>query len=216
MTYPKAYKGVKKLFSAEILDLIASLLLLIVAVLGYIAAKSPEESDAFYASATLIAILGLAAVGMLLLSLLLQLIGIIQASKDEDEFKKAVLAILVSIVLSIVVSIFKEQFPLGESLYEALSPVISFYISAKVITGIMNLALGLEQRSMINLGKVLLVLLFIILIAQVAPQLYKLIFAKNLEETVSSAIDSGVSVVRFLRNVLNIVYLSKAKTMLEK
>ena len=84
MTYPHAHKGVKKLFISELIAIIVSLLPFVGTILVNLDPNYPNGS---LSSVGLY--LGLAGVVGLIVVFILQLIGLIQAGKDESSFKIA-------------------------------------------------------------------------------------------------------------------------------
>ena len=98
MKFPHAYKGVKKLFIAEILGVIMAVLMITAAVLVAIGLKN---EPALLAGGTV----GLVGSIILIVMFVLQLVGLIQGGKDEPLIKIALFFTLAAIVLSLVATI---------------------------------------------------------------------------------------------------------------
>ena len=109
MTLPNAYKGVKKLFIAEILQIAAIVLLLIGLVAYGVAAMDYEAFGKLTRGMTGVAIGSLISIcGALLLpfiAFILTLVGLNQASKDEHDYmRKAFLCTIWALILAVIAS----------------------------------------------------------------------------------------------------------------
>ena len=112
MRYPNAAKGIKKIYLAEILGILA---LVLAIVLGIMVAGShvdtsisgEEAAQALQAAnvGTPFVILGIAMMLIMLASYVLNLIGVVNASKDDEGFKRALWALLASIAFGVVAAI---------------------------------------------------------------------------------------------------------------
>ena len=106
MKFPNAAKGVKKIFNAEIISLIAALIGGAGLIPGLIGA-SQETGDSV--GTTLLAVSGalLIVSGIaLLVAGIMNIIGFIQAAKDEEGIKRAVLCAVFSALFAFVAAFF--------------------------------------------------------------------------------------------------------------
>ena len=109
MKFPNAAKGVKKIFNAEIISLIAALIGGAGLIPGLIGA-SQETGDSV--GTTLLAVSGalLIVSGIaLLVAGIMNIIGFIQAAKDEEGIKRAVLCAVFSALFAFVAAFFENQ-----------------------------------------------------------------------------------------------------------
>ena len=109
MTLPNAYSGVTKIFIAEILQIVGSVLAIIslVSVLG-VAGVYVETGDAngVVGFAAMAGVFALLAAGLAIIALVLNLVGLKQASKDEpDRMGKAFVFAIVTLILSVIVGV---------------------------------------------------------------------------------------------------------------
>ena len=102
MRFPNAHEGVKKIFTAEVLMLIVTLGTLIVNGL----AMSQNRSDGLIAAAAIVLVVA----GIIsIIAFIMNLLGIIQARKDESKFTYALYAVIGGIVASLVQSAFPDN-----------------------------------------------------------------------------------------------------------
>ena len=104
MTFPNAYHGVKKIFTAEILSIIAAFLALVTAVVAIVAAVSMAAGEEDAAAAAGLGTVGLIiASGVLyIISYIMNLVGLHQAGKDEANFKTAFIIMIFTLILTVV------------------------------------------------------------------------------------------------------------------
>ena len=140
MRYPNAFKGVKKIWLAEILKLLAAVvgivLLVIVAANGSINLENVVVNENVK---TVVGVLGIAVGLLALVAFILNLIGLIGARKDETSFGNALLFTLLGIAASIVMSVWSDKTRLVKSM-EVVITLCSLFASYYVLTGIINLA----------------------------------------------------------------------------
>ena len=106
MAYPNAYKGVKKIYNAEMLILLASIA---ANVAGMVLDNAEKKGSAPTGTlVTVLAVLGFGAIILLIVGGIMTLVGLNNASKDEDYFKKGFSAAIVSLVVTVVASILPQ------------------------------------------------------------------------------------------------------------
>ena len=106
MRFPNGYKGVKKLFASEILNIVTTLLLFVTAVLNIINSKKSSDDRFIAAVFILLLIAGIVAI----LSFLLQIIGINQSRKDGRYFGSALIFLFAGIPADVVASLTEGTF----------------------------------------------------------------------------------------------------------
>ncbi len=106
MRFPNGYKGVKKLFASEILNIVTTLLLFVTAVLSIINSKKSSDDRFIAAVFILLLIAGIVAI----LSFLLQIIGINQSRKDGRYFGSALIFLFAGIPADVVASLTEGTF----------------------------------------------------------------------------------------------------------
>ena len=140
MRYPNAFKGVKKIWLAEILMLLAAALgiaLIVIAALnGTFEGEQVTVSDSVAGISGVIAIVTAL---LMLVAFVLNLIGLISARKDEKAFGTALLVTLIGIVTSVISSVWSKNATLVKWM-DLATTLCSLYASYFVLTGIANLA----------------------------------------------------------------------------
>ena len=141
MRFPNAFRGVKKIWLAELLMLLAAAVGIILIVL--IAANSTLVDGQVIvdkvAVETPAGILGICTALIALVAFVLNLLGLINARKDDSAFSIALLVTLLGIVASVISSIWSGNQGLVKWMDTVLT-ICSLFASYYVLTGIANLA----------------------------------------------------------------------------
>ena len=105
---PTLQKGLKRLFSSAVLEIVAAILViigLITTVIGLAAALATGGSTGSLIAAGVGPILILISGILVIIAAILSLVGIINVSKENNRFKTALYAVLIGLVVSIINSI---------------------------------------------------------------------------------------------------------------
>ena len=141
MRFPNAFRGVKKIWLAELLMLLAAVVGIILIVL--IAANSTLVGEEVIvnedAVKTPAAILGIGTTLIALIALVLNLLGLFNARSDDAAFRIALLVTVLGIVASAISAIWSTNAGLVKWMDTALT-IFSMLASYYVLTGIANLA----------------------------------------------------------------------------
>lgn len=138
MKYPNALRGIKTIHVAELCTLVLTVISLGMLILEQLVEDHEAVLGPYYG---IVAALSLAA-------LVLELVGIFTASKEEALFLKAACAMGLSLLLSFGV-LFIEEGQLLRTLIELLCIVPTLYCSVSVIQGIMHLAELLKDTGLL-------------------------------------------------------------------
>ena len=158
MRFPNAYNGVKKIFSAEILHLVAVILMAVGLVTAVIAgvvgtavgdAAELTEGEFVVTVGGIIGAVSILAVGgiLALIAFILQIVGVGQAMKDESYFKTAFIFIFVGIactVLSCIPDTVLTDFFI--SLFRTLGQISQLLVTIYIIGGIQHILAHPGQR----------------------------------------------------------------------
>ncbi len=162
MKFPNAAKGIKKLFTAEVLYLISVILI----GLGTIFALVSQSSEGLA-----VIILSSVAVGgiIAIVALVLQIVGVIQASKDEASFKGVIYVTLFGIAVSVVASLLSALFrdnAILPSISNLVSSIVSVISTVLIILGICNLMNQIgKQDLVVKGGKVLRIIVWLAILS---------------------------------------------------
>ena len=219
MKFPNAAKGVKKIFNAEIISLIAALIGGAGLIPGLIGA-SQETGDSV--GTTLLAVSGALLIVSsiaLLVAGIMNIVGFIQAAKDEEGIKRAVLCTLFSALFAFVAAFFENQTGFLGGLGTVLSSiatVLNMLVALFMIGGLMNLSEKCSRPDMVKRGHSILTTIIVSYIVTFALDIlvrfgaYTSSFGAGLIDWLSS-LSALFSVFIY---VLELIYLAKAKKML--
>ena len=151
MKFPNALKGVSKIYTAEILALIAAFVIVLAIIFGAcgigFADVGEETVGGILALGALVFVLAFTV--LTVISYVINIVGFSAASKDEPAFKRALIAIVVGIVAIILAAVFSNKDTTAakiiSSLASAVSTACELLITFYCIDGIKNLAVKLDK-----------------------------------------------------------------------
>ena len=138
MRYPNAYKGVKKMFVAEIINLVAGVLSVVAAVMLVIVAKDVSDVGELYKFLPYVIVL-IAAVAAMFVASIVHLIGIINASRDDQNFTTALYLLIAGVVASLSMLFFKSG-SLWYGLFESVERIFTSLATVFVMLGLIGFA----------------------------------------------------------------------------
>lgn len=241
MKFPNAYSGVKKIFTGEILSIIGIALLIITAVLALVAAAAgiaTETADAQTASA-LSAVAGGFLIGtvvfgagcavLMIISFILQIVGVSKASKDEPRFKTAFFLIMVGIIstsVSILTETASSFFPslfggnvlaMLEVFFSNLARIVTILVTYYIIEGITSLADRIGNEKISKQGKTILNLILLFLVLSLIAAITSDVFHHNgTNAIIASVLSLAAAIIEFVAYIIYLVFLGKAKKMLKE
>jgi uncharacterized protein with PQ loop repeat len=215
MRFPNAAAGVKKIFTAEILSLIAGFATVLASIGGLlaVAAATAADSDsdaaaaAGLAGAGVFAIFGIAAAILLVIAFILQLVGINKAKADEPAFKTALIFIFVGIAATLVGGFINND--TVKTIFDIISSVASLCVTLYIIQGIKNLADRLNDGAVSAKGNKIFMLIAIMYAIKLLASIIAL-FAP----TVAGILGLVAAIVGIVQYIIFLTYLSQAKKML--
>ena len=211
MKFPNAFAGVKKLYIAEILAIIALILTLITTVAAFFTIGVIDRGleEAVNPSLVVTGVFAIVTAILVLIAFVLDLVGLSQAGKDEPTFKYALIVAIVGIVASAASSFLPDG--AGKELLTLLYEIGINLVAVFSIAGIMALAKKSMNAEMEERGTFLLKLIIAsIIIANVADIIYRF-FANG-------AVVLGIVaiVIDLAASLLYLGYLNRARKMLEE
>lgn len=221
--FKNAYEGIKKIFTAEIIMLIASIVALVGAIVTVTADPNAVKDALNNASGTSlptsVVILGIVALAFgicALVAFILNLVGLVQAKKDEANFNTALLLTIAGIVVSIISGIFSKN----ESVNSFLNTAVELaYLLATmfIVYGIISLAKQLKNTPVETKGNRLLKLIVIVYGVGIAAKLLSAIFtAAKLDPIIIGIVGIISALLTVVSHLIYISLLSDAKKMLAK
>ena len=202
MTFPKAERGIKIVFLAQISFMLASIFSTASAIGNminyYIYINFPEE-ELLLAPFLIIAIL---AVIFLLAGFALTIIGVLKASGEDENFKVALYSILFGVALSIIGMIWSG------------TTLTSFLAIIYVIQGIRSLSLKLDKKEMDQTGSRLYTLFSVFYVIETCSNIAILIFNDNSSFIIVSLLQIFFNIMSVVQYLIFMLYLRKAIKML--
>ena len=198
----------QKIFSAEILMIIVTLGTIVVQAI----ALSGNDSERSF---SIMAIVLMAAGIISIIAFIMNLLGIIQARKDEQQFTYALYAVIGGIVASLVQSAFPNN-GLVVDAANTVSSICSALATYFVIGGILNLAEQLGNADMIAKGKRARIIVVTLWLIVVILQLLGTIFGTGNDTLmlIESVLLVAAGVLSIILYFVYLSYLSKSRTML--
>ena len=222
--FPRARKGVKKIFAAELITLFVSLAsgFLLIFFESEIR-QLPQTIKGLSNGGSLemngwivLIIIGLAGVLSLFASLI-NLIGYIQASRDETSFLGALIFMLLNVVLSGFGSYFQQSSEVFAGVFTISASIAELFMIILTVKGLVNLSYNLNSRKMVARGNVLLRLIAVICLLSVVAEI--LVFMFRLNVFVTSLLFSIMItnlVLSLVYYIIYLVYLSGCCAMLSE
>jgi len=220
MRFPNACKGLKKIFYAELISLIALVPYAVSMVLIQFLPEEINENNAEMLPAeVVVTILSLVSLVLMTVAYVLNIIGYVNASKDNESFKKAMLLTIAGLVLTVVSGIMENvnASPILTNTFDSMEQILDLLITLTTISGIVTLSVTYGDLRMVESGKALFKFLFAIYL----PTLIAYVFVYMLRNTRSAAILAvTVTLISFVLNavysLLYLRYLYRAVNMLEE
>jgi len=215
MKFTNAFEGVKKIFAAEILALIASVCGTIALALPVVALVAAANQSGGGTAASLggLVVVGIATVVLSIIAFIFKLIGVNKASKDEPAFKIAFYMILAGIVVSVLTGIFSSNSTVS-SIMSAIGEIVNLAVTVYIIQGIKNLAQRLGDDKMVKSGDTLFKYIIAIYILVIIAQIVIMILQNGAAVVVALVIIVISGILEIIQYILYIRYLAKAKKML--
>lgn len=220
MRFPNACKGLKKIFFAELISLIALVPYAVSLVLIQFLPEEINKNNAEILPAeVVVTILSILSLVMMTVAYVLNIIGYVTASKDNESFKKAMLLTIAGMVLTVVSGIMENANgnPILTNTFDSMENILDLLITLMTISGIVTLSVTYGDLRMVESGKALFKFLFAIYL----PTLIAYVFVYLLRNTRSAAILAvTVTFISFALNtvysLLYLRYLYRAVNMLEE
>ena len=216
MRFPNAYRGVKKIWLAELLMLLAAIVgIIMVIVMAANGTMVGEDIVINEGVKTPIAILGIITAVIALVAFILNLVGLINANNDDSAFRIALLVTILGVVASAISAIWSNNETLNKWMDTAIT-ICSMFASYYVLTGIANLAekmsdaatkaLALKSRTLVE-GSFCATALFKLIIS---------IFKIQNGSTISTILAVVALLLELVSYILYLRALNKGKQMLAR
>ena len=214
--FKNAYEGVKRIYKAEILALIGSILLLIGSIISAFGLRTGENTASGEGLLVGGGLLVIAAAVLMIIAAIMNIVGVSRALKDESAFKNALIALLCGIAANILVSAFSNNLTIN-NIGKAMVNVTEILASYYICTGIINLAGHLGDSDVSARGTKVRSILMGIWIASAVLNVLATLFGTNeTMKVVIGVIAIVTGIISIVAYFLYIGLLGRAKDMLAK
>ena len=220
MKFPNAAKGVKKIFTAEVLNLIGTIVMVIAAIVATIggaiaAGAQTEEGWALALGGGGMVALILIAVSMILATIayIMNLVGVINASKDETNFKSALIFLIVGIVTTILVAVFRNN-PVVYSMLLSLGNLMNVFVNIFVIAGGVKLADRMNRGDVSTKGTNVLKLIIVVAILSLIASLISSFMGGMVASVMAAVLFIVGLVLNIIKYFMYLSFLSQLKKAL--
>ena len=150
MEYENSRTGLRKIYKAQFLSIIAAIIgivsVVVMAILGKAIQSNAEEIN----NTDLISVLFLIAAGVVsIIAFFLNFVGVGKASRDDESFKNALIMLVVGIGASVLSSALQNRLPSLAKYLDYLHDISTLFVSYYVIGGCMSIA---EKKKDVNLA----------------------------------------------------------------
>lgn len=213
MKHLDAAKGLHIIIAAEIIALVASVIAVIVSVFSLPSVDISELTH--YSFKTIDVILLITIFVLYIIAYILEVFGILCASKDEPAFKISLYAIIASIILTVLSGIFHENETIDFILSIGLD-VAQFFLVHYIIHGIMHLSEHLGRHEITKKGPRIFRVIYIGIIFEVIVRIIEIIYGKKAGEELAMPFEVVANIIKSLEYFLFLVYIIKGSRMLWK
>lgn len=226
MRFPRAAKGVTKIFVAEVMTLISVLIWgVLLAITSASGGVDNLDLSGEMSSSSLTIVIACLAVGVLmLLAVLLRVIGYIQAAGDEEYFTRAIIYAIISFVLSIITAFLQNKDGLVMqwiyTIVLAVAQLMQLLVLTSTINGLRELSYQCRRDDLVSRGGTIMKLISTIYSLNIALIILNRFFRIFLSEDVVSTITIIVAIIIVLLTVIGYIlyfgYLGKSSRMLKR
>lgn len=226
MMFPKAKKGVTKIFIAEICTLIAAVVSGIVSVL--VTKAGGIENFSFEGNMTsssqIVLICSITAAVLLLLSALFKIIGYIQAAGDEEYFTRAIIYAVIGVVLYVIAGFLQNKTGnVMEWIYTiviAVAELMQLLVMTSTVNGLAELSYrcrrdDLESRGS-TINKIVGTVFSLNIALVIGGRLLKLFVNETVINTITVIVTVIIVILTVIAYILYLGYLGKVSSMLRR
>ena len=150
MEFENAKIGLRKVYNAQILSIIASIIGIVGTVVMTVLGKAIQSGAENYNSSDIISVIFLIVAGIIgIIAFILNFVGIGRTSKDDESFKNALIMLVIAIAASVIGSAIQNKFPGTAKYLDYLHDLATLFVSYYVIGGCMSIA---EKKNDVNLA----------------------------------------------------------------
>lgn len=220
--FPNALDGVKKIYTAEILMLIAAILGIVgavAAIAGAAAASAASQAGAEgmlgAAGGAIIGagVFAIAAGVLSIIGFIMNIVGVTRGARDEGQFKSAQIAIIVGIICSVISVFFQSG--LLSAIVKVATDICEILATYFIVSGIIHLAEQLGDQAMASRGLTIRKLILIVWIVSCVLGAISSFFSISSAVTVVGSVLGIIAlIVSLVSYIMYLRLLSQARKML--
>ena len=207
MKYPNVYKGIAKILTSEILEAVISVMMAVFVIYTSTLARDASGSGAVPGVLSFMIVIS----GIGILSLVLYLVGVVQARKEEHEFQLALIMTIIALAMQITGMAVGFVSPVIAEWIEFGCEIIGLIAFESVVSGVVNIAKKIGDEKVLSIGKKMRILVTFIWIAMIS--------AKGMEFISGDAaeyVKLAHAVLELVDHILYVILLVKGRRMLER
>ena len=206
MSFPNAYKGISRILSAQCIQLICSVLTIIGAVLAIVySLNSTDYVTLTEISGTVVLI----AMIFGIIAIIMNLVGISTARKDDSQFSTAFIFCVISLILGIAAGVIELINPTIADWISFVQKIASFAVIEHVVAGIISLATQLKDQEVADLARKIRTIISILYCVAII-----LSVIGNVDKSLTNIFSVADVILEMAVFIVYIVLLTKAKKML--
>ena len=150
MEFENAKNGLRKVYNAQILSIIAAIIGIVSAAVMAVLGKAIQSNAESVNTTDVVSIIFLIVAGILaIVAFILNFVGIGRTSKDDESFKNALMMLVIAIAASVIGSAIQTKFPGTAKYLDYLHDLATLFVTYYVIGGCMSIA---EKKNDVNLA----------------------------------------------------------------
>ena len=150
MEFENAKIGLRKVYNAQILSIIASIIGIVSAAVMAVLGKAIESNGGSVNTTDVISVIFLIVAGIIaIIAFILNFVGIGRTSKDDESFKNALIMLVIAIAASVISSALQSRFPSTAKYLDYLHDIATLLVTYHVIGGCKSIA---EKKNDVNLA----------------------------------------------------------------
>ena len=212
MKYPNASIGIRRIYVSEIIALIASIITAVSSVIF----MACYEDPALIAAAGVFNIAVLVSLSIFIFSYILQITGIVRATKDEPAFRVSLIAIIAALVITVLECFFFAGNPLVTFILELAGDVAEFFLVHYIIHGIMHISGHLGRDDIAKKGKRIFRVIYIAIGFEIIVRIFEVIFGKQVGEELAMPFGLAADILSVVEYILFLSYIGKANKLLKE
>lgn len=204
MTFPKAYAGVKKLYTSEFLNILST----VIAFVAYVLAFYLPDNATFDTDPGLFTFMVILAISTVIsvIAFIMQVIGLNQARKEEKMFRNAMAFVIVCAICTLLSLFFVGTFG---NVAACIDVGATLLVNVYVITGVYVIAYQWQNNAMMLRCKVMMAPIVTVF----ALALLARVIASAFPE-IDHPLSIAQSVLEFIGYIVFLVFLGFSKKML--